>query len=331
MEHRDTEKNRNSGEHSVHADPVVDDALSWFLKLQDNPHSEQLQKTFETWLAVDPRHAIEFRNIEELWGSSVFKAAVDALPKSNPVKSVRTSWFGIRNVAVAASIAAIMTVGAVRLPDMMLWLDADYMTVTGEIQRQQLPDGSSVLLNTGSAIKLDFKNGHRFVTLLRGEAFFDVKHDPVHPFRVKSSFGSVEVKGTAFSVQESENFVSVVLERGQVEVSCDCERDEKALLQPGQAITLTSGALSDVREVDTEQSLAWREGRLIFTDIKLSAVLSELKRFYSGKIFVMDDRINRLVVTGNYRLDNIEGAVRTLADAAGVSMTRIPGGVIILR
>lgn len=331
MERRDTDKNKASGETYAHDDAVVDEALNWFLKLKDRPQDEQLKNAFEAWLNVSPNHIIEFRNIEDLWGSKVFQAAVETLPQTSVKSKRRQPWFGFRNIAIAASLAAVTAVGAMRLPDMMLWMEADYMTATGEIQQQNLPDGSSVLLNTGSAIKFDFENGKRFVSVLKGEAFFDVKHDPEHPFRVQSAFGSVEVKGTAFSVKEATNHVDVILERGQVEVRCDCEQGAMALLRPGETITLTSDSLSAIKPIDAEQALAWRDGRVIFTDVALSDVLSELKRYYSGKIFVADDRINRLVVTGNYRLDNIEGAVRTLADAAGVTMTRIPGGIIILR
>ncbi len=77
---------------------------------------------------------------------------------------------------------------------------------------------------------------------------------------------------------------------------------------------------------DASEALAWREGRIAFDNAKLGTVLGELQRYYSGRIVVLDSRVNRMLVTGNYRLDNVEGAIRTLADAAGVGMTRIPGG-----
>lgn len=60
-------------------------------------------------------------------------------------------------------------------------------------------------------------------------------------------------------------------------------------------------------------------------------MLNELRRYYKPPVIVADNRVSRLIVTGNYRLDNIEGAIRTLADAAGVTMDRLPGGLIILR
>ncbi len=70
---------------------------------------------------------------------------------------------------------------------------------------------------------------------------------------------------------------------------------------------------------------------LFFENQPLGTVLNELRRYYVGTIIVANSRIGRLIVTGNYRLDRIEGAIRSLADAAGVGMARIPGGIIILR
>ena len=124
---------------------------------------------------------------------------------------------------------------------------------------------------------------------------------------------------------------AVVLERGRVEVTCLCSAGGKAGLNPAQTVIASADALAQIAGVDTGCALAWRDGRISFDDVPLGEVILELSRYYPGRVFVASSRAERLVVSGNFRLDNIEGAIRTLADAAGVGMTRIPGGVIILR
>lgn len=319
-----------------HSDPVVDAALDWFTGLRNVEPDDFTRQQFETWLKADPRHLREFRALEEMWGAKPFVSAVASLNALQPEAprlqqyppSVPSRWMPR---ALAAAAIVFVTLGAWQLPDILLRWQADYVSATGEKTTVTLPDGSIMILNTASAVSIDFEDGRRSVKLLQGEVFFDVQHNADHPFRVAGGYGDVEVKGTAFSVRRNDEETEVVLERGHVDVSCLCDGAAQAELRPGQSIVATSLALSPVQYVDTERKLAWREGRISFENTPLGTVLDELRRYYRGKVLVTDSRINRLVVTGSYRLDNIEGAIRTLADAAGVSMTRIPGGIVILR
>src|SRR5262249_49959989 len=135
----------------------------------------------------------------------------------------------------------------------------------------------------------------------------------------------------AFAVRAESNADTVVLERGRVEVSRLADRSDHVQLGPGDTVTANDKTLSSVARGDPSELLAWREGRIVFENQPLSRVLAELRRYYGVTVVVIDSRVGNLVVTGNYRLDDVPGAIRTLADAAGVSMTRLPGGLIILR
>lgn len=313
----------------AHSDPVVDAALDWFSKLRNVEPDNITRHQFEMWLAQDPRHLREFRALEEMWGTEPFVAAVASLNGLQQYSHSRSSRWMSRASAAAAIV--LVTIGAWQLPDILIKWQADYVSATGEKTTVTLPDGSKMILNTASAVSIDFDEGRRSVHLLQGEAFFDVQHDPDRPFRVAGGFGDIVVKGTAFSVSRNDEKTEVLLERGHVDVNCLCANATQAELLPGQSVVATSEALLPVQNVDAESKLAWREGRIRFDNIALGSVLDELRRYYRGKVFVTDSRIGKLVVTGSYRLDNIEGAIQTLADAAGVSMTRIPGGIIILR
>ncbi|MBK0023874.1 FecR family protein [Ochrobactrum sp. S46] len=336
MGRKNSDDKQTRDEGYAHSDPVVDAALDWFTRLRNVEPDDFTRQQFETWLKADPRHLREFRTLEEMWGSKPFVSAVaslNAAPLDAPILqhyplSRRSRWVP---QALAAAAIVFVTVGVWQLPNIRLKWQADYVSATGEKTTVTLPDGSIMILNTASAVSLHFEDGRRTVNLLQGEAFFDVQHDAEHPFRVAGGYGDVKVKGTAFSVRRTEEETEVVLERGHVDVSCLCDGDAQAELRPGQSIVATSRALSPIQNVDAQRKLAWREGRIIFDNIQLGTVLDELRRYYRGKVLVTESRINKLVVTGSYRLDNIEGAIRTLADAAGVSMTRIPGGIIILR
>lgn len=333
------ERNRFGDRHEreadfVHDDPIVDAALGWFTRLQAGGMDASLRARFEDWLKQDSRHEQEFRALKDIWGSNAFEQAVagldtfDAAAKTQAGGDRRRHW-PIKAIAVAASI--LVAAGAWQVPSMVLTWQADYITAPGEQSVVALADGSRMILNTDTAVAVDFESGRRSVRLLKGEAFFDVLHDAGHPFQVAGEYGEVEVKGTAFSVRTDEAETAVVLERGRVDVTCLCSAGGEAQLQPGQTVTASATALSQIVNVDAGRALAWRDGRVSFDAMPLGKVVAELGRYYRGRVFVVSSRAERLVVSGNYRLDNIEGAFRSLADVAGIKMTRIPGGVIILR
>lgn len=330
---------KSSGQHGgeanfVHSDPIVEAALEWFTRLQTADADGALRARFEAWLKRDVRHEREFRALKDIWGSKAFERAVaglDAFDVSKTVKAERALPRRWRGRAMAAAAAVLVAAGIWQGQNIVLAWQADYLTEPGAQSVVSLPDGSRMIMNTDSAVAVDFDGGRREIRLLKGEAFFDVVHDPAHPFRVEGDYGEVEVRGTAFSVRTDGAQTAVVLERGLVDVTCLCTSGGDVELNPGQTVTVSAEAFSQVSSVDTDRVLAWRDGRISFNDAPLGKVVSELSRYYRGRVLVTNSRIEQFVISGNYRLDNIEGAIRTLADAAGVGMTRLPGGIIILR
>ncbi len=333
VKQNDSTTQQSTGAEFVHDDPIADQALEWFVRLQVSEADAPVREDLQRWLLQDPRHEYEFRALEGIWGAEAFGQAVAGLKpvmvKHAPPMARRARTWTMRGTAAAACL--VLATGLWQGPELLVAWQADYATATGSQSAVSLPDGSSMLLNTDTAVSIDFENGQRRVRLLKGEAFFDVKHDQARPFHVAGDYGDVEVKGTAFSVRTDGEETTVILERGLVDVTCLCTSGGEAQLLPGQMVTASAAALSQVSSLDPDRALAWRTGRIAFDGVRLGKVVAELSRYYRSRVFIASTRVEQMVVSGNYRLDNIEGAIRTLADAAGVGMTRLPGGVIILR
>lgn len=322
-------------------DPVMDAALNWFALLQGYPDDEEMKARFERWRKADPANAEAFFKVSGVWdlpeldliatdvGNTVVRARTPELVRQvYPSRARRSTW---RSAALAAAAVIVLAVGIGQYPTIMLQLRADYQTETGAREEVTLPDGSRMTLNTASAVSLDFESGKRSVTLLQGEAYFDVVPDASRPFKVAAAFSEVEVKGTAFSVRSDPDMDTVVLERGLIDVTRLLAREETAELHPGESITATATALSAVRTTDPATALSWREGRLVFENQPFGQVLQEIGRYYGHSIVLTSDRVGKARVTGNYRLDNPERTIRSLAATVGGTVTRIPGGILILR
>ena len=324
----------------VHPDPAMDAALNWLFTLQAAPENQQIRAEFETWRRAEAAHAEAFAVVADAWvlpdmdtvaGEFAQRTQYPARAAGNVVqlpRSKRRSW---AKAAMGAAAAVLIAVGVQQYPALKLRWQADYLTVAGARQEVILPEGSRMILNTASAVALDFEGTKRSVTLLQGEAYFDVAPDASRPFTVASAFSEVKVKGTAFSVRSEDRQDTVILERGLVEVSRLPNRDQTAWLKPGERVVATETSLSAVEQADPSTSLAWLRGQLIFEDKPFDQVLGEVARYYGHSIIVANDQLAQIKINGNYRLDDPERAVRSLATAAGASVTRIPGGILILR
>jgi transmembrane sensor len=328
---------RSDGDYR-HPDPVTDEALDWFLRLRED-HDPETATAFERWRQADPARAEAFGKLSRMHAMpSLHKATLrDAkligLGERAPVASVPAQQGSGRWISGIAAVAAMLliAVGWQQAPALLLQWRSDYRTTAGERDTVSLPDGSTVTLNTATALAIDFVDGRRRISLLAGEAFFEVRHDPSHPFVVAGRFSEVEVKGTAFAVSTDSEGDVVVLERGSVEVSGEGDRTKHAMLKPGEMIVATASGLSPVRNADLDRTLAWREGRIVFYDRPFRQALGDLERYYDGSVVVMTDRVSGRTVSGNYRIDDAEAAIHTLARSAGASVTRLPGGILILR
>ncbi|MGY3618628.1 FecR family protein [Bradyrhizobium sp. USDA 10063] len=323
-----------------HPDIVTDEALDWFLRLQDERDDPAVSAEFDRWLASDPRHREAFARLQRMRSMPSLRRATErdaarlGMTTRNragqiiPIRARSRAW-SVRIAAIAA--AAVLLIGVQQYPALMLRWQADFLTAAGELRRVRLPDGSDMILNTASAVALDFEQGHRRVRLLAGEAFFDVRADAAKPFTVVGSFSEVEVKGTAFAVREDSDRDVVVLERGLVDVRRLSAPADHVGLKPNEMVTASATAISTVTSVDPNNSLAWRDGRIVISDQPFNKALGELRRYYSGSVIVATSRFSETSVSGNYRTGDPQAAIRTLAESAGASVTRLPGGILILR
>ncbi|MFD1331987.1 FecR family protein [Methylopila musalis] len=316
------------------AEDLLDgEALDWFVRLQAETGDPATARGFREWLEGHPGRERAFAKIASVWGAPEFLVAshniADAASRREGERRRRLKS-RVKRGAIVASVM-LLAFGVTRFSEFSLWMRADYVTAVGERRAIPLPDGSTMTLNTGSAVELDFEHGDRGVTLLQGEAFFDVARDEARPFKVSGRFGRVVVKGTAFSVRFDPLADTIVLSRGAVDVSRLSRPEDSTHLTSGDAVSVTATAVLPVRRVDLARSLEWMEGRISFFERPFGEVLDELGRYYSGRVFLANGRLARIAVSGSYRLDQPDVAIRSLAEAAGAVATVLPGGIIIVR
>jgi transmembrane sensor len=312
------------------ADRIHREAIDWHVLLNGGTADAALRADFAAWRDSSLEHAEAYERLDALWTSPELAGALNEIADRSQPLSPRTNTVVARHwpMALAASVA-VLALLAWQGPELLLRSQADFLTERGVVASHALPDGSTVTLNTGSAIATDFADGRRHVTLLRGEAFFDVLSDPDHPFTVSGLSSEVTVTGTAFSVETEAGEDRLTVAEGHV-LFRGRQEAEPVEVVAGQTAEAGDATRPVPADVDVVQSLSWREGRIAIVDLPVWQALEELQRYRAAPVVLANLDRQDLTVTGDFRIDDIDGAVASLAVAAGLSATELPGSILLL-
>lgn len=313
-------------------------AFAWLSLLHDRPSAGD-QLTFSQWLRADPAHAEAYAQAQVVWelseGPARTLADEDALALQDyldamdrPRRPQLLRWSGA--LAMAACLLLMISLGTGWQPQR--WIDdlgADYVSAPGEIRTVTLADQSQVTLDADSAIAVDFSRGERHVQLRRGAGFFTVTHTG-EPFVVEAEKGSARVLGTQFEVRLQALGAQVTVLSGRVGVSAD--RDgEQQILTAGQQVAYGAGKAEKLHAVDSEAQLAWRQGWLTYYKSTLGDVVEDLRRYYPGRIVLLNDELAARRVSGSFPSKDPQAVLNSLQGVLGFEQHQVLGHLIILR
>lgn len=304
-------------------------AAEWFAARRRGDVNPELEQAFDAWLASDPEHQRQYALCEIAWD-----LALPAAERLRASTAANTKRRGIphRRWAVGSGLAATVLVAIAAL-----WLASvpqplHYVTGPGEQRTVLLADGSRITLNTRTALSALIDDNRRDIVLDRGEAFFDVSHDPVRPFHVLTSLGQVTVVGTRFNVYRHSDSLEVTTEEGLVKVSPGEHSDSSAalLVRAGEGAAIVSpGAKPQSRHADLQRIENWRKQRLEFDAMPLSALLEEFSRYTTTPLRAATPEIGALRVSGVFHLGDV-AALSTALDATfGLKVQRSADGSLL--
>jgi ferric-dicitrate binding protein FerR (iron transport regulator) len=284
--------------------------------------------------------------IQKALGSSTFNtthATVEAAPEYS-LKENKRSFAGWLSAAiVAASVILLLFYFRQEKPEKTLASKAavpvnEVVTNGGSKSTVHLPDGSFVILNTGSRLvyNKDFGAETRDV-YLTGEGFFDVAHNEKIPLVVHAGNIDIKVKGTAFNVRAytEDSIVEAALIRGSIEVFTQADPERKILLRPNEKIIIgKSSVISSAKKENKQESnkeevfslgklrpnpvdstiaeIAWIENKLAFYKEPFETLAKKMERWYNVSIEFNDEKLNQLTFTGSFEKEDIVEALNAL-------------------
>lgn len=295
------------------AKQIHQQASDWLLILNDNA-TEQQQQQFSSWLQQSAEHQRIWQQTLRAWKlmGQLPQSATHSDPgKLQPLPVRSRPWL---RVAIAACLILAIW------PGVALYWQADAITGKGETQIITLEDGSQVYLGADSALAVNFQQQQRAVTLLQGQAYFQVSHNPQRPFVVTSNQLQVKVLGTEFDVEAGDEHSYVGVASGLVSVT---QGKQQQQVHPGQLLNINTHGGMQAQQLDSELVAPWREQRLFVHNRPVVDVIASLQRYYSGLIVLQHDELKKKRVTGSYQLQHIDDALDALVRPYGAEVIHI--------
>ncbi|MFD1003492.1 FecR family protein [Ohtaekwangia kribbensis] len=196
----------------------------------------------------------------------------------------------------------------------------------------KLPDGSVVVLNAGSSLEFPetFKGKKNREVTLRGEGYFDIKHDASAPFIVYTGKLRTTVLGTAFNIKAypNDNDITVTVTRGKVKVSDD--QKVIGIITPDQQIKFNKyQEASQQQRVDSKEVVSWSDRDIFFDDATLADVAKQLEQRFKVAIVLDNDTIKDCRFTATFVSgEDLNQILTVICEFNGSHFNRDATGVI---
>ncbi|HDS1146170.1 MULTISPECIES: FecR family protein [Stenotrophomonas] len=304
-------------------------ALRWVIRCSAGPLPERQQRTLKRWLQADPRNELAWRRQQAFWqgldaaGPEVLAALPGLTADREGLRPIgprrRLPWL------LASAAAVVLMVAAAP----HAWLLARSDLRSSDAPRVvQLDDGSTAVLDAGTALALEFDGQQRRLRLLRGQAWFQVAHEQ-RPFQVEAGGGQIRDIGTAFSVSMQGATIITGVSEGVVDVRPGDGSVQR--LRAGQMRAFRDGRwLQPLQQAEPEAMAPWRRGEVAIDDLPAAQAIADLGRYRRAPVWVLGGQAARVRVSGLFHLQQPETAIDAVAAQAGLRVQRLPGGALLV-
>ncbi|MBU2881492.1 FecR domain-containing protein [Psychrosphaera sp. B3R10] len=234
---------KNNVEGFTNRSKINEEAAQWVLLLEDTSKLSNKQiEELNNWVATSDIHRECIESMASSWGEMDLLAQVmvpQEIHKPSVFLTMLTklllpviAMLSLLTVAMNQSknllrpivlapvlLCAIVFFSVINIQQANNPVNTVISTKVGESIHHQLPDGSSLWLNSSSKVQINYSENFRRINLFAGEAHFEVAKDPMRPFEVYADDRLVRAIGTAFTVHKLAERIEVLVSEGTVELA----------------------------------------------------------------------------------------------------------------
>jgi transmembrane sensor len=321
------QKNETNGSDSELNNDIDEQAVTWFIRLKADNVSSEEKASFLSWLNQADSHRETFNEISKLWGDADLLQALGDVAQNRRIvpKTVPRIYFKLP-LAMAACLALTFLFNS----ELEVLIKGDYSTGVGERKTVYFDDGSTAILNTDSSIAVSMDSPQRRVELLKGEVYFEVKPDPNRPFIVQADHSTTRVLGTRFFVHEKTDSDEVKVVSGLVEVNDRGALKQPQILHDSEAVSVDASGLGEILLLSSTLTTSWVNGFLVFENVPLENVISQIRRYRSGLVIYKDNTLRDLKINGRINLRESDDMLKVLGKNLSVKMTYVTDWLVII-
>lgn len=313
-----------AGEGSVHEEAEV---LRWAQQNEDNrKYYEDLKSIFERSASTDVQ--IQF-DTDAAWNK--VKHRINT-PESKviPLYNNKPATFN-QLMRIAAGVVILFGVGYfayqwITPSTQTLAVVSDTVTV-----QDTLPDGSTAFLNKKSELTYQYNPREKTrKVVLRGEAYFSVKHEEEKPFVIEADEILVRDIGTEFNLKAypDKDTIEIIVTSGEVQFYTLL--DSGLNLQAGEKAIYSKRNKQFYRiEKPDTNALAYKTKVFSFNNTDLRTVINLLNDVYNSKIKLANEKLYACHLTANFKEDNASIIAEVIAETMGLTLTRKDDEIIL--
>jgi len=292
------------------------EAAVWLARLRSDEPRRADEAAFRAWLEQSPENRASF----DLANTALAMVSPDLQRRRPRWREQAAVRWAVAGLAAATVASCIVVLSAPLRPK-----SQEFQTGFGEQRRIALDDGSLVMLDTSTAIRVSMSRHRRGIELIRGRGHFEVAKDESRPFVVKVADKRVIAVGTIFDVDRENGTTSVLLTRGKILVE---NASDRRLLSPGDRLAFDHGKVIADRP-DLDVLTGWQSGQAIFKRRALRDVVHELNRYSRRQLELPDASMGDVVISGSYRTGDNEAFAAALAAMLPVDVYTQPDRILI--
>lgn len=335
---------------------IVEEAARWLEKIERTISRDEA-RALRAWLDV-PRHRDTIIDRCKRWHGPEILAILGELVPVEKLADRVEKHYGRMVLGIFLGLAGItMMTLVIAISNRMPWSDnlgnplrakADVDSLVGVRKVVPLPDGGSIVLNSGSRILIDYDPRSRDIALLRGEIAVDARHDAERPFRVVAGPRQFEVQpGDAkFHLRKvTQERLELTVLQGQLGVSEGYMSHPvpPALLRArvshgpyvfsaNEAGTLGSGwqTVWTLARAELDRRTAWLSGRIVLDREPLEDALAEMERYTTSRFVFAEEDLRSVRLSAVINTGDVAGLTRYLRSELGIGARGTTAGTIVL-